>query len=151
MFRGNHTTKVEDSGRFKMPVAFKTILDQHHIDEFFVTTTDGESALVWPLAEWEVLEQKLEADSVAEHQKAIQKFKIVTSYYGQQIKMDGLGRFVLPQKLRAKAKLDGDVAVFGRTNHLEVCNLETAEKSVEANLLTEDERDLVTALSKLNG
>lgn len=150
MFRGSHSAKVEDSGRFKMPVAYKTLLDQHHIDEFYVTSADGKSAEVWPLAEWENVERGVEADTVEEHQDDLQRFKEVTSWFGQQLKMDGQGRFVLPQKLRLQAKLDGDVVVFGRTNYLEVCNQEMAEQSVQASLMTKAERNRVTALAKQN-
>ena len=53
---------------------------------------------------------------------AVMKYLDLTSYYGQQVKMDAQGRVVLPQILRSTAKLEGELAVMGKITHLEVVN-----------------------------
>jgi MraZ protein len=52
-FRGNHPAKVEDGGRLKLPGPFKKIVDDAQVTQFYMTSTDGVSAQIWPLPEWE--------------------------------------------------------------------------------------------------
>ena len=60
----------------------------------------------------------------------MQKYLNLTSYYGQQVEMDNQARILLPQILRGTAKLDAEVAVFGKMNYLEVHNRELFEQNL---------------------
>ncbi len=68
------------------------------------------------------------------------KYLDMTSYYGQQVKMDAQGRIILPQILRTSARLEGDLAVMGKITHLEVLNRPHFEQNLPANSLTAEER-----------
>ena len=59
MFRGNHLAKIDEKGRLKLPSAFKQLVDAAHVTQFYVTSTDGKSAEIWPLPEWEKREEQL--------------------------------------------------------------------------------------------
>ncbi len=141
MFRGNHPAKVEESGRLKLPVPFKQLLDAANVTDLFVTSEDGERAQIWPLPEWEKIEAQLAKHSAMND--AVSKYLDIVSYYGQQVKVDGQGRFMLPQLLRGAAKLEGDLAVMGKINHLEVINRPNFEQKLPARTLSADERKLV--------
>jgi MraZ protein len=144
MFRGNHPAKVDEKGRLKLPAAFKQLLDAQHVTQFYITSTDGQSAQVWPLPEWEKLEGKLAEFSTMDD--AVEKYLSLTSYYGQQVEMDSQARVLLPQILRGTAKLDAEVAVMGKIDHLEVHNLARFEESLPANALTAEDRRAVAAI-----
>jgi MraZ protein len=144
MFRGNHPAKVDEKGRLKLPAAFKQILDAQNVTQFYITSVDGKSAEVWPLSEWEKREQALAEYSTMDD--AVQKYLNLTSYYGQQVEMDNQGRVLMPQILRGKAQLDGDVTVFGKMVLLEVHNREIFEQNLAANELTIDDRKTVAAI-----
>jgi MraZ protein len=144
MFRGNHPAKVDEKGRLKLPAAFKQILDAQNVTQFYITSVDGKSAEVWPLPEWEKQEQSLAEFSTMDD--AVQKYLNLTSYYGQQVEMDNQGRVLLPQILRGKAQLDGDVTVFGKMALLEVHNREIFEQNLAANEMTTDDRKAVAAI-----
>jgi DNA-binding transcriptional regulator/RsmH inhibitor MraZ len=60
--------------------------------------------------------------------------------------MDNQTRVLMPQILRGTAKLDAEVAVMGKINHLEVHNLSLFEESLPTNALTPDDRKAVAAL-----
>jgi MraZ protein len=77
---------------------------------------------------------------------AVQKYLNLTSYYGQQVEMDNQGRVLMPQILRGKAQLDGDVTVFGKMALLEVHNREIFEQNLAANELTTEDRKTVAAI-----
>ena len=112
MFRGNHPAKVDEKGRLKLPAAFKQLVDAEHVTQFYITSTDGECAEIWPLPEWEEQEKRLANSSTMD--EAIDKYLDLTSYYGQQVEMDSQGRVLLPQILRETAKLNAEVAVLGK-------------------------------------
>ncbi len=144
MFRGNHPAKVDEKGRLKLPAAFKQLLDAQHVTQFYITSVDGQSAQIWPLPEWEKLEGKLAEFSTMDD--AVQKYLNLTSYYGQQVETDNQARVLLPQILRGTAKLDAEVAVMGKIDHLEVHNLALFEESLPANAMTAEDRKAVAAI-----
>jgi MraZ protein len=146
MFRGNIPAKIDEKGRLKLPSAFKQLLDAANISQFYITSTDGTSAEIWPLPEWEKRELLLAESSSMDD--AVAKYLNMTSYYGQQVEMDNQARVLLPQILRSTAKLDAEVAVMGKINYLEVHNLAQFEKALPANALTPEDRREVAAKFK---
>lgn len=149
MFRGNHPAKVDEKGRLKLPAAFKQLLDAQHVTQLYITSVDGKSAEIWPLPEWEKQEALLAESSTMDD--AVDKYLNMTSYYGQQVEMDSQSRVVLPQILRGTAKLDAEVAVMGKINHLQVHNLALFEESLAAKALTPDDRKAVAGLLSRRG
>ena len=146
-FRGNHPAKVDEKGRLKVPAAFKQLVDAEHVTQFYITSVDGKSAEIWPLPEWEKREEQLAESSTLDD--AVQKYLNLTSYYGQQVEIDSQARLLLPQILRGTAKLDAEVAVFGKLTYLEVRNREVFEQNLPANeLMVEDRKAMAAILSR---
>jgi MraZ protein len=133
MFRGNHPTRVDEKGRLKVPSDFKRRIDEIYGPQFFITSKDGERAELYPLKEWERIEEAL---AKSPSSAAKQKFLDVTNYYGQVVEMDGQGRLLIPQMLREKASLIGDVAVLGQQMKLVVVNDGRHVAQLEAEPLT---------------
>jgi MraZ protein len=146
MFRGNHPAKVDEKGRLKLPAAFKQLVDAQHVAQFYITSTDGESAEIWPLPEWEAQEALLAESSTMD--EAVDKYLNLTSYYGQQVEMDAQGRLLLPQILRGTAKLDAEVAVRGKLRFLEVQNLQKLQESLPVNAFTAENRQSLAEILK---
>jgi MraZ protein len=146
MFRGNHPAKIDEKGRLKLPSAFKQLVDAANVTQFYVTSSDGKSAELWPLPEWEKREEKLAESS--EMDDAVKKYLNLTSYYGQQVEIDNQARLLLPQILRSAAKLDGEVTVFGMRTHLAVHNREQFEKGMPAMELTAEDRAAMAVILK---
>lgn len=139
MFRGNHPAKVDEKGRLKLPAAFKQLLDAQHVTQFYITSTDGTKAEIWPLPVWEKLEAKLAEFSTMND--AVEKYLSLTGYYGQQVEMDSQGRVLLPQILRSAAGLDDqDAVVIGMRTYIEVHNRKAFEASLTVNALTSEDR-----------
>jgi MraZ protein len=115
MLRGSQIAKVDDKGRLKVPTDFKRELEEKYGLKFFITSFDGERAEIFPLPEWEKIEANM-AERPSSPEKS--KFLDVTNYFGQEVEMDGQGRLLLPQNLREKAGLAGDLAVLGLQNRM---------------------------------
>ncbi|MDP9266880.1 MAG: division/cell wall cluster transcriptional repressor MraZ [Acidobacteriota bacterium] len=141
MFRGNHPTRVDEKGRLKIPAEFKRLVDEKYANAFYITSVDGERALIYPMEEWQRIEEKLARLSSFNPTK--KKFLDRTNYYGQSVEMDNQGRLLLPAMLRDSAQLKGEVAVLGNLTHLAVRNIEAYRKELVENPFTaEDEKTL---------
>lgn len=141
MFRGNHPTRVDEKGRLKVPAEFKRLIDEKYGAEFYITSVDGERALLYPMEEWTRIEEKLARLSSFNPTK--KKFLDRTNYYGQAVEMDNQGRLLLPSLLRDQAQLKGEVAVLGNLTYLGVRNMESYRKEMAENPFTaEDEKTL---------
>jgi MraZ protein len=136
VFRGNHIARIDEKGRLKVPAEFKRILDEKYGATFFITSFDGERAEIFPMPEWEKIEAEMAARP-SSPQKT--KFLEVTNYYGQVVEMDGQGRLLLPQNLRDKAGLAGDLAVLGLQTRLAAINDEQQVARIKAAPLTGDD------------
>ncbi|MCS6804203.1 MAG: division/cell wall cluster transcriptional repressor MraZ [Acidobacteriota bacterium] len=129
MLRGHYKASIDDKGRLKIPAAFRNIIQEKYGTEFFVTSITGESALIYPLPEWEKIEARLAEPPIMDPAKL--KFMDRTSYYGQQASMDPQGRILIHPLLREKAQLAGEVSVLGYLHHLDVWNTEIFERRLE--------------------
>src|SRR6204780_1892717 len=143
MFRGNHPTRVDEKGRLKLPAEFKRLGDERYGAHFYITSKEGHSAEIYPLPEWEKIEEK--PAGIPSMNAAKKKFLDRVNYYGQMSEMDAQGRVLLPQILRETAKLAGDVGVFGVQTYLEVANHDEFKQSMETDPLTaEDQQTLAS-------
>jgi len=138
MVRGNHLTRVDEEGRLKLPAEFKRLVDERYGTQFYITSKDGRRAEIYPLPEWEKIEEKLA--KIPGMNPAKKKFLDRVNYYGQMAEMDAQGRVLLPQILRETAKLAGDAVVFGLQTYLEVANHDEIRQSIETDQLTADDQ-----------
>jgi MraZ protein len=143
MFRGNHPTRVDEKGRLKVPAEFKREIEERYGTKFYITSENGKTAKVYPMEEWEKIEQKLL--NMPNSNPSKKRLLTATSFYGQNAEMDSQGRVLLPQILREKAQVMGDVAVFGMLTFLEVTNMDAIRQEMDANPLTDADADALGA------
>ena len=143
MFRGNHPTRVDEKGRLKVPAEFKREIEERYGTKFYITSENGKTAKVYPMEEWEKIEQKLL--NMPNSNPSKKRLLTATSFYGQNAEMDSQGRVLLPQILREKAQVIGDVAVFGMLTFLEVTNMDAIRQEMDSNPLTDADADALGA------
>ncbi len=119
MLRGNCPARVDEKGRLKVPVDHKREMDEKYGRRFYITSRDGTRAEIFPLEVWERIEADL-ANTPASDAKS--RFEDAVNYYGQVVELDSQDRLLIPQKLREKADLKGEVAVLGKGERMEVVN-----------------------------
>jgi MraZ protein len=141
MLRGNALAKVDEKGRIKLPSAFRTVIEPKYGNQFFVTSLNGESVRIYPMEVYAKLEERLvDASSV---KPAVTKLRTMLNYFGQSSVMDTQGRILIHPLLRERAGIDGEVAVLGQQNFLEVWNHAQFEHKLRQEPLTdEDLREL---------
>jgi MraZ protein len=135
MFRGSAPASVDDKGRLKIPTDFRRLLEERWGGEVFITSVSGDQAQVYPLAVWEEREQKLLA--LPSTDRSRERYLERVNYFGQQVKLDPQGRVLIPQLLRERAGMSGEVVVQGRLDHLVVWNHERFSSRLDTDPITD--------------
>ncbi len=137
MLRGNFPTKVDGQGRIKLPTALRKRIEELYGLQMFVTSVTGKNALIYPMEEWEEIEAKLLEPPKLLPEKV--KFLRNAAYYGQVSSMDKQGRVSIHPLLREAAQVDGEVAVMGYLNYLQVWNKDRFQELLESDPYTDND------------
>lgn len=122
--RGNHSARIDEKGRLKIPTTFRTAIQDQYGSQVYVTSRkdQGVAVSIYPLPVWKKMEDKLTA--LSRFQPEIARFIDLVSYYGQDGEIDRQGRVSIHPLLRESAAMAGDVDVLGQLDHLDVWNHE---------------------------
>ena len=123
-------------GPVKVPTLFRRYVEKYG-SALYVTSLTGECVRIYPMPEWESIEQRLSL--LPSMDPARRKFLDRTNYYGQQSTMDTQGRVLIHPLLRTSAQVVGDVAVLGYLSYLEVWELDRFQQRLLRILTREDE------------
>ena len=93
---GNYTTRVDGSGRVKLPAVFQNYVSNLSEKTLFVTSLDGCQVELYTLPAWRVAEKKLLATKGTGKQ-----LLMVAGHLGSMVEMDSQGRVSLNSTLRA--------------------------------------------------
>lgn len=141
MLRGNHSAKIDDKGRLKIPNAFRAVVEGQHGAGLYVTSLTGESVRVYPMPVWLALEERL--TRVPSTHPARNRFLDRVNYYGQVSEFDVQGRVLIPPRLRESAGMAGEVDVLGQITYLEVWNHERFVEKLKREPFTDDDAKLL--------
>ncbi len=119
LFRGAETVKVDDKGRLKLPSLVRTRLAEQYGKDaaYFVTSLNGETVLIYPLSEFERIENTL--NQAPQFDKTKDKFLFTAYRFGGEAAVDDQGRILIPAKLREAAGVRGEVTMFWKGTHIE--------------------------------
>jgi MraZ protein len=135
---------MDSKGRLKVPTPFRRLVEEKHGTGVYVTSLTGESVRIYPLPEWESIEQRLAL--LPSMDPARRKFLDRTNYYGQQTAMDSQGRVLIHPLLRKSAGVMGDVAVLGYLTYIEVWELERFQQRLLSDPYTEEDEAAIARL-----
>ncbi|MDP9360787.1 MAG: division/cell wall cluster transcriptional repressor MraZ [Acidobacteriota bacterium] len=134
---GHAPAKVDEKGRLKIPTAFRKVIEEQYGSECFITSTDGERALIYPMPVWYGFQGRL--SKVPSTSMAKTKLLERVNYFGQTGTIDAQGRVLIPSILRDVAGIAEDVVVIGNTDHLIVWNGERIQQRMTETPLTNDD------------
>jgi len=114
MFMGEHLHTVDDKGRITIPVKFR-----EELGERFIATKGLDNCLfVFPMGEWQALQEKLKQMSIARPQA--REFARFFYAGAAECEIDKQGRILLPHSLKQYAHLEKDAVVVGVMNRVEI-------------------------------
>ena len=135
MLRGNALAKVDEKGRLKLPAVYRSVIEPKYGNEFFVTSIRGHSVQIYPMEVYAGIEERLLQSSAVE--PVVSRLRNAINYYGQATVMDAQGRILIHPLVRERAEIDGEVAVLGQQNFLEIWNRRTFEEQLRNDPLTD--------------
>ncbi len=138
---GHAPAKVDEKGRLKIPSNFRKLIEEQHGSECFITSMDGERALIYPMAVWYAYQGRL--SKVPSSSMAKNKLMEKVNFFGHAATIDAQGRVLIPTILRNVAGITEDVVVLGNTDHLIVENGEKIQQRMsETPMSAEDWKEL---------
>jgi MraZ protein len=137
VLRGNYAAKIDDKGRFKIPTAFRVLIEEKYGSSLFMTSYSRESVRIYPMPVWVGIEKKLA--QVPSTHPSKKRFSNQVNYYGQSTEFDKQGRVLVHGRLRELAHMVGEVDVFGQYDYLEIWNHERFLERFEADPFTDDD------------
>ncbi len=119
MFRGINIINLDAKGRMAIPARYRTRL-QESVAGQLILTIDPQDAclLLYPLNEWELIEQKIEA--LPSFHKATRRIQRLLIGHATEVEIDNSGRILLPPLLRDYAKIDKQVMLIGQGKKFEI-------------------------------
>lgn len=144
MLRGNYTARIDSKGRLKVPTPFRRLIEDQHGKEVYITSLIGDCVRIYPLPEWEAIEQRLA--HLPSMDPAKRRFLDRTNYYGQQATLDGQGRVLIHPLLRKSAEVLGDVVVLGYLTYLEVWELDRFQQRLLSDPYSEEDEAIMSRL-----
>ena len=110
MFRGATKVTIDDKGRVVVPARYRGLL--------VVTVDRDQCLLIYPVPEWEQIEQHLMSlPSLHAQSRRLQRLMVG---HATEVEVDGHGRIALSPELREFATLDRSAMLIGQGKRLEL-------------------------------
>lgn len=119
MLVGTYEHRLDTKGRLVLPARFREELGSRVIGAIGL----DRCVVVYPLDQWKILLAKFQA-LPASKGKTRDLLRFVLSS-ANELEIDGMGRILLPQSLRADGALKQDVSIIGVGDHLEMWDTAT--------------------------
>ncbi|CAM3696009.1 division/cell wall cluster transcriptional repressor MraZ [Mesobacillus zeae] len=114
MFMGEYHHNIDNKGRVIVPAKLR-----EHLGELFIITRGLDQCLFgYPLAEWEVIEDKLKALPLTK--KDARAFTRFFFSGATESEIDKQGRINIPAPLLQYAKLEKECVILGVSNRIEI-------------------------------
>ncbi|GCE14409.1 transcriptional regulator MraZ [Tengunoibacter tsumagoiensis] len=113
MFLGEYEHTLDAKGRLAVPAKFRSQMDKGAV----LSKGMGTCLSIYTLERWEEKSNELVAGLTSDDLRDFER-RVYPS--ACEVELDGQGRMLVPAKLRAYAKLEGEVTVAGVRDHIEI-------------------------------
>ncbi|MCC7486968.1 MAG: division/cell wall cluster transcriptional repressor MraZ [Burkholderiales bacterium] len=126
MFRGVAQLNLDSKGRLAVPARFRDALAERCAGALVITADTDRCLLIYPLPDWEPIEQKLM--SLSSFNAQIRELQRRLVGYAEDVVMDATGRILVPPALRQFAQLEKIVVLVGQGSKFELWNRDAWEQ-----------------------
>lgn len=138
MFRGANAITIDTKGRLAVPTRYRERL-LCDFDGQMVCTADTQQSclLLYPMAEWEIIERKLSRlSSMIPAERRLQRMLLG---YATECELDKNGRMLISGPLRQYANLEKQVMLVGQLNKFEIWDEQTWHNQIQLDIETEQQ------------
>jgi MraZ protein len=119
-FKGSYKYSVDKKGRVNLPAKLRKYVSPEANDTFVITRGFERCLFVFPLDEWNKLEQNLR--NLSPYHPEHRHFIRAWSEFASETQLDGQSRLTIPQDLRTYAGILDDVYILGALDKIELWN-----------------------------
>ncbi len=120
MFRGQFTYSIDSKGRIAIPAKLRKHVAAEANDTFVMTRGLSNCIDLYPLDEWQRIEEKLLQLNSFQPDDA--RFIRMFVQFASEDIMDGQSRILIPSTLISYAKIEKEVLILGALKKIEVWN-----------------------------
>lgn len=120
MFRGQFTYSIDSKGRIAIPAKLRKHVAADANDTFVMTRGLSNCIDLYPLDEWQRIEEKLLQLNSFQPDDA--RFIRMFVQFASEDVMDGQSRILIPSTLISYAKIEKEVLILGALKKIEVWN-----------------------------
>ena len=119
-FKGSYSYSVDEKGRVNLPAKLRKYVSPEANETFVITRGFEQCLFVYPVDEWNKLEQNLRnlSNYDPEHRRFIRALLELAS----ESQLDGQARLSIPQELREYASIHDAVRIIGTLDKIELWN-----------------------------
>ena len=119
-FKGSYLYSVDNKGRVNIPSRLRKYVSTEANDTFVITRGYEQCLFVYPLDEWNRLEQSIRNLSTTNPKHRF--FMRTLLEQATESQLDGQSRISIPKDLLRLAGIESDVLILGVLEHLELWN-----------------------------
>lgn len=143
MFRGKFRHSLDEKGRISLPSKFREVLRVRYGSENLIITNMPECLVVYPVAEWKILEERLV--NLPFGMKEAREFLRYFLGSAEECEPDKQGRILIPQSLREEIGIVKEVTLLGMLTYFEIWNPKALEERFRK--IKENFDDLMSVLN----
>ncbi|MAP66346.1 MAG: division/cell wall cluster transcriptional repressor MraZ [Candidatus Marinimicrobia bacterium] len=136
-FTGEYKYSIDQKSRLNIPAKFRKALDPKNNNTFVVTRGFDPSLILYPIVEWQKVEQQLLLLSSIKNKDRSFVRSIVR--YATIAKYDSQGRIQIPENLLEYSNIRKEVLIIGMINKIEIWNKSDLDKIEKQSLNNVDE------------
>jgi MraZ protein len=129
VFRGVAQLNLDSKGRLAVPARYRDALLARCSGHLVLTADSDRCVLIYPLPDWEPIEQKLMALSSFNAQIRELQRRLVG--YAEDAQLDATGRILISPALRGYARLEKSVVLVGQGAKFELWNKDNWEQLMD--------------------
>jgi MraZ protein len=137
MFRGQFTYSIDSKGRIAIPAKLRKHISADANDTFVMTRGLSNCIDLYPLDEWQQIEEKLLQLNSFQPDDA--RFIRMFVQFASEDVMDGQSRILIPSTLISYAKIEKEVLILGALKKIEVWNPKVYEDYLTQSAQTYEE------------
>ena len=125
-FAGEYSNTLDSKNRVNIPAKFRKALDPINDRTFVITRGFDRCLTLYPIQEWNVVEQQLASLSSIRNRN--REFVRSIVRYASYVQYDRQGRIIIPDNLKLYASIEKEVSIIGMITKIELWSPEKIKK-----------------------
>ena len=144
-FTGEHNNSIDQKNRLSIPAKYRKALSPVNNNTFVLTRGFDQCLTLYPIYEWNIVEQQLASLSSIRNRN--REFVRSIVRYASYVQYDKQGRIIIPDNLKAYANIEKEVLIIGMISKIELWSPNKIKKYDNNQMNIDDFDDLADDIS----